>query len=447
MQQAEQFSGSTVSSGSDRLQAEADALITSIILQKMSDKNIQRRTLLIAGTALQNNGHQGKVKTWLTKKLLALLPDIFQTINNNSDRDDTSLASALGRFLTVQMRIKNQAAESTTFHRADRRADDTAAFMDDFLSNIDFGELYEMVSGSHDDVRLLARTLSDMLLEQHTGKLAALLPSIVEAVNLLVEALNIVLDHKKDLPPDFVADFIAGLINLLDGKALGTLLDQKNELVRLLNTGGLLQGDGHVSLFQQAVSVKTAETISGINPDLYFKMMTARAGLKESIQAGMLEGIETSPEIIGKVIVSKAQTGNSQVRILKRKIKLLLNLSEQDLQENITCLINDIDADEISELADLTISLAANVLKSKPGLVEEILSNIISGIDTDAFEDTFARLTKEIFVAINPFVSVLMPSLVNGLVELLSESLNQNTDQLPSALLRLSNILKTVRRE
>jgi len=431
----------------EKLQTEMDSLITNIFLKQISSEKVQNRTISIAKTAILNDKYQGLLKTWFKKKALDFLPKGFQIIKKKLHTDDSNVAADLGRLFTLQLMIKNYSNQINSPNQNDQSARKTAQSVNDFVSNFDFGELYETISGSNDYVQQVVKTVSDMLLNQHTGKLAALSPSVIEIINMLVEMLNTLMVNNNDLPPDFVADFVSGLINLLNGKSIGTLLDQKNEMIRLLHTGDLLQGDSKASLFQTTMSKKAAEVFQNIDPEIYFKMITGKAGIKGAFKKGILLGLEEFPDLLKKIIESKAQVKNSQLSILTTRLSLLLKLPVEDCAECTSNYINSIDTDEISDLTGLFISLAAKMQESQPGLMGKFVSDIISSIDTDDLEEISGQMVKELTLAVSPVVSVLMPALINGICDLLLISINENTDELPSALLRLFGILKNGKEE
>lgn len=429
------------------LQSEADGLIANILLNQIANKNIQNRTVSIAEKTLLNGNNQGKFKTWYKTKLVGMLPRVFNMLNKKLHSEETNAAADIGRLLTLQLMIKNHPDSEQTSRESDQAVKKATKNVNDFISHLDFGEVYDAVTGSKDQTLKMVDSVKQMLVENHTGKLAALTPTMVETTNLFVKLSNLLLADHKDLPPDFIADFTAGLMGLLDGPSIGKMLNNNNEMIRLINTGNKLQSEGEKTLFEIAYEQKATEVLKELDPSVYSKMKTGKAELSESFQKGLIQSLSSTPELLKKILEAKALVANSNTRVLKNKLSLLLNLSENDFSESISNYIQSVSTDDLSETVSLFISILSKTQETNPGLIGKFLSDLLTSIDTDDLEDISEELVKEFMQAISPLLSVSMPHIVNGVSDLLLNSIEDHPDELPTALSRLFGILKNGKEE
>ncbi len=417
----------SVHSEKERLNKEADILFSRIFLKKFSDQNFRHRVLSILESSLLTDSKQGAVRKWASKLILRLLQKIFSMPKKDSDESDPGIASDLGKLFTVQLMIKNNNYKISNESEKLKSAENTASELDCLLKNMDFGEFNEAVSNAHGAIAVISKTVSDQILKQHTGKLASIAPSIIELINILLESLNIILKNKDDIPPDFVADFLSGLMNLVNANAVGELANHKNELIRMVHVGNLLQGDGKTPAFQTTISKKADEVFKIIDPVILRKMMLGRAEIKEAFQNGIHSSLSDYPELIKETMIAKAKNHNSKMRIKKKKLENLLGLEKNDLAASVAESIESIDAYGISEVISIFLSIVNMIYENQPEKINRLLSDIVMTIDSDELESALKNSLQIFADTLKPGIPSIVPKFIDGMCDLLSGGKSEST--------------------
>ncbi len=425
----------------EQLQQEADALSARILLQLMADPERKQRLLALTRQVLIEESGDGFMKRVYAGTTLKLLPVLLNSLTRNMAPGNPS--PEIGRLLTTTLQINNYQAEKKT--RADKEASArrVTETIDAFLANLDLGELNQALDLSHDQAVLLSESLSAMLQDNHLGKLSSLAPAAVSAVNLTAAALNRFLRHVHDSPPDFLAGFLAGLINLLDAEALSELVNHKNELIRMLYIGDMLQGDGKTTALETAITNKGREVFRDIDPDTFSKKKAGTTGLTETVHKSLRQSMADYPELLHKVITHQALPFNARIRSLQATLTLLLDLPEELLAQSLADAIDSLSSDELSEAFGSTLTIMQTVHKHQPGTLGKLLTNIVKTIDDDDLTAAADIFFQEAVKAVKPLAGTVMPPLLNGLAELIDASLEDAPETTAPPLSRLLDMLKT----
>lgn len=424
-----------------QLQQEADALSARILLLTLADPERKQRLQDVIRHVLTKESGDGFIKRLSAGTVLKLLPVLMNSLTGSMTPENP--VPELGRLLTTILQINNYQEENKSLEDKEASARRVTKTIDAFLANLDLGELNQALDLSHDQAVLLSESLSAMLQDNHLGKLAALAPAAVSAVNLTAAALNRFLRHVHDAPPDFVAGFLAGLINLLDAETLSELVNHKNELIRMLYVGDLLQGDGKTTALEKAITSKGREVFQNIDPDTFSKKDAGKTGLTETVNRSLRRSMADYPELLQKVITHHALPFNARIRSLQATLTLLLDLPEELLVQSLTDAISSLSTDELSEAFGSTLTIMKTVHEHQPGTLGKLLANIVKTIDDDDLAMAADIFFEEAVDAVKPLAGAVMPPLLNGLAELLTASMESEPEKTGPPLSRLFNIFKT----
>jgi hypothetical protein len=424
-----------------QLRHESDALSARILLKLLADPGRKQRLLDFTRQVLAAESGDGFMKRLYAGAALRVLTGIVNSLAGNVSPE--SPAPECGQLLTTGLKIYNhQTGESPSAdpEASARRVTEAA---DAFLANLDLGELNQALEGSHDQLIMLTEALAAMLQDNHLGKLSSLSPAAVLTTNLLVAGLNRFLRHMHDAPPDFVAGFVAGLINLLDAGALAELLNHNNELTRMLHIGSLLQGDGKTPVLETALTGKIREVLRCLDPEGFCKKETGAAGLKETVHKSLRRAMADHPEFTQKLIVNRAPAVNSRLRSFQATLTLLLDLPEEGLAQSMADALGALDAFALSEAINSVLALIRTVHRHRPGVMGKRLSDIVKTLDEDELTETATILIGESVNALKPLAAAVMPPLVGGLAELLAASMKDAPETTAASLSRLSAMMKS----
>ena len=389
------------------LQSEADEFLFRIIMKQAARRRFKDRFGIFLKTRFLDASPGKTITNRLKNAAAAILFKLLRALNILGNTDNSEPAADLGSFFARHLKIYN--LKIKTMREAERKRDiaKKAAAIDTFLQYFDFGEINEAVEESTEYVSLLVKTVSDTVIRYHLGKIAALSPSIIGLLNIMMDSVNTILKNKEDLPPDFVADFLVGLFHLIDFKAIGEFLNHKNELIRIIQVGNLLQGDGKTSAFQAATSEKLHEMLSEIDPITFHKMKIGLAGIREAVHSGMIDNFRKHPELIQQIISTKPHKYNAKFKLNRKKLQILSDLSPDQLNSSTITFLENINTYEISEGINVIISLVNTIYEVNEGDIRNFFSEIIDGIDMDECKKASENVVKEFITSLSPLLSIL----------------------------------------
>ena len=116
-------------------------------------------------------------------------------------------------------------------------------------------------------------------------------------------------------------------------------------------------------------------------------------------------------------------------------------LEEETGPELIEKGLADIDTQEIGETLNIWLRVINSIHESQPDVALRPISSLFSILDWDELQTTAQWLVPDMVESIKPVAGAVMPSLINGLCELLTPSPGEDTGELDEALDNLRNIL------
>jgi len=106
----------------------------------------------------------------------------------------------------------------------------------ELVENIDFGEVKEAAEFHRENIGDAVAMINEELW-RYPAKVICLLSLLPAAANMTVSAAKETLMPINKLAPDLLADVVFSLVDDVDGKNIGELINELSELVRKIRTG------------------------------------------------------------------------------------------------------------------------------------------------------------------------------------------------------------------
>ncbi len=378
-----------------------------------------------------------KPMAWIALKVASRFVDSKRSF---IEPDATKAAEDIANFLKLQVMIKtSKNLDTSPKQKAIDLVEPFKAFMDIF----DFGEVREMIESATKKKPVQKDTDGEdqIDMQDYLGKMIPLAASLPAIISKVVNTIRDRIEKQTELAPDALIEVIAGLVKMIDGREIGELINDQYLVSRMWYIGSLMMGDGNTPGFQSIAREKLLEILPAIEPEVYGKMKIAKAENKAALKNALSDAMIEFPELTKKAIAMYPSLKNTEIRRIKKKLRILENLPEDELSDTIEEGINEFDTSELSELISSFLEVLNSVHSNKPDLISTVLSSIALSIDIDELETFSQEIVPEVVKAIKPAASVVMPSLINGLCDLLTPSPGEDSEELEKAVARLGNIL------
>ncbi|MFP4475722.1 MAG: hypothetical protein ACLFOY_09170 [Desulfatibacillaceae bacterium] len=342
----------------------------------------------------------------------------------------------VGELVTSFVKVVNEIhKENPTF-----MADSVAGPLRGLISRTDFGELEEFLADSREDMAALAGALTDALWE-YPAKMVCLMGCVPALTNTTSSMLISTLTRVNAMAPDLLTEVSLSLLRDVDGKALGTVVNETAEVLRKMHTGSALLGPPGLPKFTSELAVKLAEIGSEIDPTLLWKARSAVAEIRESRLTARTELLRNNPELLTQRLHEQPSLRNARIRSMRRSVELLADLPEEDAAEAIAEGALKVDAQELAEMVS-TLSMVLNrVRDEKPDFVMNMLYHFANSVDVDELSDTAKWMIDDIREAMRPLGRAVLPTLIKGLVEWLSPEDDDYNEEVTDSLAALRDLL------
>lgn len=416
------------------LQKEADGLMGKIVVKLMSNPKGMDKMLPVMEAVMTNWAGDSRIKKFIVKTALKKMPKMAASMGKKID--DRSIAAELGTMLKLKWMI----AADKNRENPTAKADSIGAPLRKFFGSVDFSEFKEMIDTKKEGSIAMSKALNEVIMDYPT-KLVAIASALPTIVSTMVNSSRAMVQKTADVSPDFMFEAMMGFARAINGKEIGQLLNDRNNSTWMRHTGSLLAGDGTIPAMQQIVMDKLREIIPELNPEIYGKMKRAKAEDKGAVKNGVSEVLKEFPEFTKKVLSAQAAVKNAEMRALRKRLKVLEEMTQDDMAEVVTANADKFDTLELADVINSLLLIINSMHESKPGLIPGVLSSVATAVDIDEIEKAGNGIIKESFEAIKPAAGAMMPALINGLCDLLTPEPGQDSGELEEALSRLSDIL------
>ncbi len=318
-------------------------------------------------------------------------------------------------------------------------ADTLAPVIASLIETADFGELKEAIENSADDAELLARKINEKLWE-YPAKVICLLSLIPTFANILVCATTETLAPINRLAPDLLTDVVFSLVNDVEGARIGTLVNELSELVRKLHTGSALLGEPGKPQLPRVVQKIAEDILSTIDSASVLKAMGMLEEMRSMAQMSFADAAEKHPDLVKGMYRQKFQSLNSRLRYLARKLDFLeMNMDDDESARFLSQGIAELDPQEVASIINRACTLFNRARKSNSAVVRDALSQMTASLDYEEMGRALRGFIEDAVDALRPVASEIMPPLVRGFAELLSE--DDGSDEMRDALEAFRNAI------
>ena len=289
----------------------------------------------------------------------------------------------------------------------------------ELIEHIDFGEIKEAMDCSQDDIAAVVRMANEEMW-RYPAKVVCLLSLLPAAANMTVSAVKETLTPINTLAPDLLADVALSLVDDIDGKNIGMLINELSELVRKIHTGSLLLGEPGKPQSANTLSRLTRETMSTIDINLLLKARTFMMEIKEMSQQSFIDLLEQSPELSREFFQSHFVSMIASSRKWSRKADAFERLfSDEDIAREFAKGMGKIDAQEVADTISRLCGIMNRVRAVTPGVIRNTLSQAINSVDANEVGETVRWFTEDVVESIKPVASEVLPPLISGIADLL----------------------------
>ena len=354
--------------------------------------------------------------------------------------EDLELWGNIGKLITLGARYVAQKDKTDS----DRIANLLAKPLKELLMNTDFGHIYEMVAASEDRIMATQRMIQDVMGQFPTK--SGIFPAIkFKKANTSLKKRNLALKNMEKLPPEMLLSSMINLFNeLIEPEALGVLIHQISELIRKIHAGSVILGEAGKPMIEMSLTNKLRDALAQVDPVVFGKAFVALMEEVEGVSSAIMTATSEEPEIIGKIVTSYGARKNSKIRRIRKKADILEELvDEGDGSRLIGQGLADLDTQEVGETVNAWLRIINSIHDSQPDVALTPVSSLFSVIDWDELQTAAQWLVPDLIESIKPLAGAVMPSLINGLCELLTPIPGDDSDQLDEALANLRSILSS----
>lgn len=289
----------------------------------------------------------------------------------------------------------------------------------ELIESIDFGELKEAADLHKDNIAAVVRMANEEMW-RYPAKVICLLSLLPAAVNMTVSATNETLKPINNLAPDLLGDVVFSLVDDIDGKNIGRLINELSELVRKIHIGSTLLGEPGKPQSANTLSRLTRETMSTVDIDLLLKAGTYMTEIKEIALKTFIDQLEHSPELSSEFFQNHFLSIVAFIRTWSRKADAFERLfSEEDIAREFAKGMGEIDAQEVANTISRLCGIVNRVRAVTPGVIRNTLSQAVNSLDAEEVGETARWLTGDIVESLKPVANEVLPPLIRGIADLL----------------------------
>jgi len=335
--------------------------------------------------------------------------------------------ATLGRALTATLQLAQEDGDNRKLLRDKLTA---------ILEATDFGEMTDAIDAARK--RLLP--LWEEALEvtwSYPSKVVSILAALPSLTGLTLEVAARGLAPFNQLPPDMLVDVVAALIQDIDARAVGAVVNQGTELVRKLHVGSTLIGSPGRPALPQAMDRLMDAILDAVDREALETAQEKLGFLAEALAEKRIERLERRPEWNAAQLKAGLKNASRQARTIARQVRCGEALpSDETLAEAVAEGLGDLDAGELAEACNRCIDLAGRVMTVHPDLAPDQVRAFAEEIDMDAILDCLA-LASAAPENGNAIIGLAVP-----LIHSLADNVEAEPDsELAGALRRLGRLM------
>lgn len=311
----------------------------------------------------------------------------------------------------------------------------------DLIEHIDFGEIKEAADFHRENIGTAVAMINEELW-RYPAKVICLLSLIPAAVNMTVSVAKESLAPINKLAPDLLADVVFSLVDDIDGKNIGRLINELGELVRKIHTGSTLLGEPGKPQLPNTLNRLTFEAISTVDINLLLKSRKLLAEIKEVSLKAFIGQLEQSPELSSEFFQDHFLSIVAFIRNWSRKADAFERLfSEEEIAREFAQGMGEIDAQEVAGTISMLCGIVNRVRAVTPGVIRNTLSQTINAMDAEEAGETVRWLTEDVVESLKPVASEVLPPIIRGIADLLRTDSADGSGEIQEALAYLRSAI------
>ncbi|MGA2782907.1 MAG: hypothetical protein ABSF13_13495 [Smithella sp.] len=313
----------------------------------------------------------------------------------------------------------------------------------ELIEHIDFGEIKEAVDGSREDVTAIVRMANEEMW-RYPAKVVCLLSLLPAVANMTVSAIKETLTPINTLAPDLLGDVVFSLVDDIDGKNIGMLINELSELVRKIHTGSSLLGEPGKPQLPNTLSRLTHETMSTVDINLLLKARKLFAEIKEVSLKTFIDQLEQSPELSSEYFQDHFLSLAALIRNWSRKADAFERLfSEEEIAREFAMGMGEIDAQEVANTISRLCGIVNRVRTVTPGVIRNTLSQAVNTVDAREVGETVRWFTEDVVESLKPVASEVLPPIIRGLADILRPDPANDSTEIQEALSYLKSAINS----
>ena len=311
----------------------------------------------------------------------------------------------------------------------------------DLIEHLDFGEIKEAADFHRENIAAAVMMINEEMW-RYPAKVICLLSLLPAVVNMGVSTAKETLAPINKLAPDLLGDVVFSLVDDIDGKNIGMLINELSELVRKIHTGSTLLGEPGKPQLPNTLIRLTGEAMSTVDISLLLKSKKLLAELHELSLKAFIDQLEQSPELSRELFQNHFLSMVAFIRNWSRKADAFERLfTEEEIASEFAKGMGEIDAQEVAGTISILCSMVNRVRAVTPGVIRNTLSQAINAVDADEAGETVRWLTEDIVASLKPVASEVLPPIIRGIADLLRPDPANDSEEIQEALAYLKSAI------
>ena len=330
---------------------------------------------------------------------------------------------------------ENRVAEDVSY------AESLRPMVRDLIEHIDFGEIKEAADFHRENIAAAVMMINEEMW-RYPAKFICVLSLLPAAVNMGVSVAKETLTPINKLAPDLLGDVVFSLVDDIDGKNIGMLINELSELVRKIHTGSTLLGESGKPQLPNTLTRLTSETMSTVDINLLLKARTLLGEIKEVSLKAFIDQLEQSPELSSELFQDHFLSIVAFVRNWSRKADAFERLfTEEEIAREFAKGMGEIDAQEVAGTISRLCGIVNRVRAITPGVIRNTLSQAINSVDADEAGETVRWFTEDVVESLKPVASEVLPPIIRGIADLLRPDPANGSEEMQEALAYLRSAI------
>lgn len=304
--------------------------------------------------------------------------------------------------------------------------------LETFLNHTDFSELKHVFDDAKGDIQSIITGVNDLSFE-FPAKLVTLLSFLPGMSNHLLFYLEDIIKRFNDLPADILTDILLSFFKDMDGKTMGGLVNNINEMIRQVHTGSALIGEAGVPEFPKEILAKSKIMMEEIDPVVMLKAGRALQDGREVLQKTFQQLSADTPELLTGSLKTLSAGKNSSIRLVKHKLETIEDLSEEEAAEAIAEGISTWNGYDFAEVLNSGAIILNSLNEHSPDVLKNTLSEFTAGVDLDELSESLSWISGDVGASLRPVIRAAAPTVIQEILGCLAEDGDDYDDSIDEA--------------